>query len=54
MDAPVIPEEEPDGIKERIFQHESDHLEGILFIDKISLLKRKLLTGKLNKIKTTG
>ncbi len=43
-------EEELDGIKARIFQHEYDHLEGILFIDKLSTLKRKLLTGKLNKI----
>ncbi len=44
-------EEELDGIKARIFQHEFDHLEGILFIDKISILKRKLISGKLNKIK---
>jgi peptide deformylase len=44
-------EEELDGIKARIFQHEFDHLEGILFIDKINLLKLKLLTGKLKKIK---
>jgi len=44
-------EEEMDGIKARIFQHEYDHLEGILFIDKINLLRRKLLTGKLNTIK---
>lgn len=46
-------EEELNGIKARIFQHEFDHLDGILFIDKISLLRRKLLTGKLNKIKKT-
>lgn len=44
-------EERIDGIKARIFQHEYDHLEGILFIDKLSSLKRKLLAGKLNKIK---
>jgi peptide deformylase len=44
-------EEELDGIKARIFQHEYDHLEGILFIDRINLLRRKLLTGKLNRIK---
>jgi peptide deformylase len=43
-------EEEFDGIKARIFQHEFDHLEGILFIDKLNILKRKLLTGRLNKI----
>ncbi len=44
-------EERLDGIKARIFQHEYDHLEGILFIDRLSPLKRKLLSGKLNKIK---
>lgn len=44
-------EEELDGIKARIFQHELDHLYGILFIDKISLIRRKLLTGKLKNIR---
>lgn len=44
-------EEELDGIKSRIFQHEFDHLDGVLFIDKISLLKRKILSSRLNKIK---
>lgn len=43
-------EEELDGIKARIFQHEFDHLNGILFIDKLNPLKRKLLASKLNKI----
>jgi peptide deformylase len=42
--------EEYDGIKARIIQHEYDHLQGILFIDKISPLKRKLIKGKLNDI----
>jgi peptide deformylase len=44
-------EEELDGLKARIFQHEFDHLEGILFIDKISQLNRKLITVNLIKIK---
>jgi peptide deformylase len=44
-------EERLDGIKARIFQHEYDHLKGILYIDRLSPLKRKLLSGKLNKIK---
>ena len=44
-------EEELDCIKARIFQHEYDHLRGILFTDKISVIKRKLLTGKLNRIR---
>ena len=43
-------EEELDGIKARIFQHEFDHLDGILFIDKLNPLKRRLLANKLYKI----
>jgi len=46
-----IIEDEFDGLIARIFQHEYDHLDGILFIDKLNPLKRKLLNGKLNKIK---
>lgn len=39
-----------DGIKARIIQHEYDHLLGILFIDKLKPLKKRLLKGKLNAI----
>jgi peptide deformylase len=39
-----------DGYKARIIQHEYDHLEGILFTDKVSPLKRRLLKGKLTAI----
>lgn len=39
-----------DGIKARIIQHEYDHLEGVLFIDKITPLRKKLLKSKLNEI----
>jgi peptide deformylase len=35
----------------RIVQHESDHLNGILFIDRISNAKKILLKPKLNAIK---
>jgi peptide deformylase len=35
----------------RIIQHEYDHLEGLLFTDRISGFKKRLLQGKLNKIK---
>lgn len=38
------------GISARIILHEYDHIEGKLFIDHISPLKRKLLKGKLNDI----
>ncbi len=44
-------EEELDGIVARVFQHELDHLNGVLFIDHINSLKRKLLFSKLNRIK---
>lgn len=39
-----------DGVKARIVQHEYDHLDGVLFVDKVSPLKKKLLKGKLTNI----
>jgi peptide deformylase len=39
-----------DGISARIIQHEYDHVKGVLFIDRISGLKRKMLTKRLNLI----
>lgn len=44
-------EEELDGIKARIFQHEYDHLQGILFIDRLSPLKKILVKNKLRELK---
>lgn len=38
------------GYAARIIQHEYDHIEGILFTDHLSILKRKLLTKKLTNI----
>ena len=38
------------GLPSRIVQHEYDHLEGVLFTDKLSALKKKLLKNKLLKI----
>lgn len=40
-----------DEINARIIQHEYDHIEGKLFIEKINPMRRQLLNGKLNKIK---
>jgi len=34
----------------RVFQHEYDHIEGILFTDKLSSLKKRLLKKKLDNI----
>ena len=39
-----------DGIIARIIQHEYDHIEGILFTDKLSPLKKRLIKGKLTNI----
>lgn len=38
------------GLSARIIQHEYDHLEGVLFTDRISPLRRRLLKNKLNDI----
>ena len=35
----------------RALQHEIDHLDGVLFIDRVSPLKRKLLLSKWQKVK---
>lgn len=43
-------EEEYSGFAARVIQHEYDHLEGILFTDHLSILRRRLLKGKLNAI----
>lgn len=42
--------EEYDGIAARIIQHEYDHIEGILFVDHLSALKKQLIRGKLQNI----
>lgn len=39
-----------DGLAARVVQHEYDHIEGILFTDKISSLKKRLLKKKLENI----
>ncbi|TVR79952.1 MAG: peptide deformylase [Saprospirales bacterium] len=41
-----------DGINARVILHEYDHIEGVLFTDLISPLKRRMLKRKLNKIKS--
>ncbi len=39
-----------DGLLARVIQHEYDHIEGILFTDKLSPLKKRLLKGRLANI----
>jgi peptide deformylase len=42
---------EAEGILSRVLQHEVDHLDGILFLDRVSPLKRKLLLNRWQKVK---
>lgn len=46
----VFHDDKFDGIPARIIQHEYDHIEGVLFIDHLNPLKRRLLKRKLNDI----
>lgn len=42
--------EELSGIRARVFQHEYDHLQGKVFVDRLSSLRKTLLKRKLNDI----
>ncbi len=41
-------EEEVEGYLARVMQHEFDHLEGKMFIDHLSALRKQMVKGKLN------
>lgn len=43
-----------DGLKARIVQHEYDHIEGVLFTDHLSPLRRRVIKPRLNKIQKGG
>ncbi len=45
-----LKEEKFTGLPARIIQHEYDHIEGVLFTDRINPLRRRLLKNRLNKI----
>ncbi|MGC9150718.1 MAG: peptide deformylase [Microbacter sp.] len=47
-------EETIDGIKARIFQHEFDHLNGVLFIDHLKAFQKVRIAYQLNKIKNNS
>ncbi|MEY4651040.1 MAG: hypothetical protein RJA06_1113, partial [Bacteroidota bacterium] len=38
------------GVPARIIQHEYDHIEGVLFTDRLSPLKKRLIQGRLKDI----
>ncbi|MBA4053792.1 MAG: peptide deformylase [Marivirga sp.] len=45
-----LQEEKFDGMKARIIQHEYDHIEGKMFVDYLTPLRKRLLKGKLADI----
>jgi peptide deformylase len=45
---------EGDELLSRAFQHELDHLDGVLFIDRLSRLKRDLILRKIRKLQKNG
>ena len=47
-------EEEMEGMMATCIQHEMDHLEGILFIDHLSRLKREMILRKIAKMRREG
>ena len=47
----TVHEEDMDGMMATCLQHEMDHLEGILFIDHLSRLKRQMALKKLQKLR---
>jgi len=47
-------ERDGDELLARAFQHEIDHLDGVLFIYRISMLKRDLVLRRIRKLQRTG
>jgi len=45
---------EASGLLARAFQHEMDHLDGVLFVDRLRGLKRDLIVRKIRKLTRTG
>ncbi len=42
------------GLLARAFQHEMDHLDGVVFIDRLRGIKRDLIVRKIHKMKRSG
>jgi peptide deformylase len=47
-------EREIEGFEARVFQHEIDHLNGIVIVDKVSVLKRQLVKKEIKKRRKNG
>jgi peptide deformylase len=50
----IAREEEITGMLAVCLQHEMDHLEGILFIDRLSRLKREMILRRIAKLRREG
>ena len=50
IDGKEIVFEKVDGLFARALQHEMDHLQGVMFVDRLSPAKRSMLSGKLKKM----
>jgi peptide deformylase len=51
LDEDLNPHDEVfEGYKARVIQHEHDHLEGIMFVDHLSGIRKQMIRSKLNKI----
>ncbi|MCX8037930.1 MAG: peptide deformylase [Candidatus Sumerlaeia bacterium] len=46
-----VREEEMSGLLARILQHEIDHLDGVLFVDRVGFVRRHVLAGQLRKLR---
>jgi peptide deformylase len=42
------------GLLARAFQHEMDHLDGLLFVDRLRGIKRDLIVRRIRKLSRTG
>ena len=42
------------GLLARAFQHEMDHLDGVVFVDRLRGIKRDLIVRRINKLKRSG
>jgi peptide deformylase len=49
-----VQQHEGTGLLARAFQHEMDHLDGMLFIDRLRGIKRDLIVRRINKLSRTG
>ena len=45
---------EGSGLLARVFQHELDHLNGTMFLDRLRGIKREMIIRKINKLKRTN